>query len=179
MKSIKIHGKDYVLVNSRIKEFRSNPKYNDYGLETDKTLDEWFEYTDKKTGEILQDNRVEFKCIITNASGKTVSNGTARELRSSSYINKTSHIENCETSAVGRALGFLGIGIDTSIASANEVINAVNNQPEKKEDNRAWLNENQKNAVLKSTKQEAERIIKQYRMKKEYRTEINNKFKIK
>ena len=179
MKSIKIHGKDYVLVNDRIKEFTTNPKYNDYGLETNKTLDEWFEYTDKKTGEILQDNRVEFKCIITNASGKTVSNGTARELRSSSYINKTSHIENCETSAVGRALGFLGIGIDTSIASADEVINAVNNQPEKQEDNRPWLNEDQKNAVLKSNKQEAQRIIKQYRMKKEYRTEINNKFKIK
>ena len=179
MKSIKIHGKDYVLVNDRIKEFTTNPKYNDYGLETDKTLDEWFEYTDKKTGEILQDNRVEFKCIITNASGKTVSNGTARELRSSSYINKTSHIENCETSAVGRALGYLGIGINTAIASADEVQTAVKNQPEKKEDNRAWLNENQKNAVLKSTKQEAERIIKQYRMKKEYRTEINNKFKIK
>ena len=179
MKSIKIHGKDYVLVNDRIKEFTTNPKYNDYGLETDKTLDEWFEYTDKKTGEILQDNRVEFKCIITNASGKTVSNGTARELRSSSYINKTSHIENCETSAVGRALGFFGIGIDTSIASADEVINAVNNQPEKQEDNRPWLNENQKNAVLKSTKQEAERIIRQYRIKKEFKTEINNKFKIK
>jgi hypothetical protein len=179
MKSIKIHGKDYVLVNDRIKEFTTNPKYNDYGLETNKTLDEWFEYTDKKTGEILQDNRVEFKCIITNASGKTVSNGTARELRSSSYINKTSHIENCETSAVGRALGFLGIGIDTSIASANEVINAVNNQPEKQEDNRPWLNEDQKNAVLKSNKQEAQRIIKQYRMKNDYRTEINNKFKIK
>ena len=179
MKSIKIHGKDYVLVNDRIKEFTTNPKYNDYGLETNKTLDEWFEYTDKKTGEILQDNRVEFKCIITNASGKTVSNGTARELRSSSYINKTSHIENCETSAVGRALGFLGIGIDTSIASADEVINAVNNQPEKQEDNRPWLNEDQKNAVLKSNKQEAQRIIKQYRMKNDYRTEINNKFKIK
>lgn len=179
MKSIKIHGKDYVLVNDRIKEFTTNPKYNDYGLETNKTLDEWFEYTDKKTGEIIQDNRVEFKCIITNASGKTVSNGTARELMSSSYINKTSHIENCETSAVGRALGFLGIGIDTSIASANEVINAVNNQPEKQEDNRPWLNEDQKNAVLKSNKQEAQRIIKQYRMKNDYRTEINNKFKIK
>ena len=179
MKSIKIHGKDYVLVNDRIKEFRTNPKYNDYGLKTKKTLDEWFESTDKKTGEIIQDNRVEFKCIITNASGKSVSDGDARELKSSSYINQTSHIENCQTSAIGRALGFLGIGIDTSIASANEVINAVNNQPEKKEDDRAWLNENQKNAVLKRTKQEAERIIKQYRMKKEYRTEINNKFKIK
>lgn len=179
MKSIKIHGKDYVLVNSRIKEFRTNPKYDDYGLQTIKTLDEWFESTNKKTGEIIQDNRVEFKCIISNASGKPISEATARELKSSSFINQTSHIENCETSAVGRALGFLGIGIDTSIASADEVINAVNNQPEKQEDNRPWLNVDQKNAVLKSNKQEAQRIIKQYRMKNDYRTEINNKFKIK
>ncbi len=178
MKSIKIHGKDYVLVNSRIKEFRTNPKYDDYGLKTEKTLDQWFEYTDKKTGEILQDNRVEFKCIITNASGKPISEATARELKSSSYINKTSHIENCETSAVGRALGFLGIGVDTSIASADEVINAVNNQTQNN-DEREWLQKWQLDAVLKSTKNEALRIIKDYRMKKEYRTEINNKFKIK
>ena len=179
MKSIKIHGKDYVLVNSRIKEFRTNPKYENYGLETIKTLDEWFEYTDKKTGEIIQDNRVEFKCIITNASGKTVSNGTARELMSSSYINKTSHIENCETSAVGRALGFLGIGIDTSIASADEVVNAVNNQPEKTEDNRPWLNNTQLTATLKGTIQQAEKVINDYRMKKEYRTKINKQFNLK
>jgi hypothetical protein len=33
-------------------------------------------------------------------------------------------LENCETSAVGRALGFLGYGSDTSIASQEEVINA-------------------------------------------------------
>tara|TARA_R110000772_G_scaffold143781_2_gene253344 strand:+ start:1508 stop:2047 length:540 start_codon:yes stop_codon:yes gene_type:complete len=179
MKSIKIHGKDYVLVNDRIKEFTTNPKYNDYGLETIKTLDEWFEYTDKKTGEIIQDNRVEFKCIITNASGKTVSNGTARELMSSSYINKTSHIENCETSAVGRALGFLGIGIDTSIASADEVVNAVNNQPEKKEDNRPWLKENQLIATLKGDKQKALNVITAFKMKKEYRTKINKQFNLK
>ena len=179
MKSIKIHGKDYVLVNSRIKEFRTNPKYENYGLETIKTLDEWFEYTDKKTGEIIQDNRVEFKCIITNASGKTVSNGTARELMSSSYINKTSHIENCETSAVGRALGFLGIGIDTSIASADEVINAVNNQPEKSEDNRPWLNQTQLTATLKGDSKKAINVIAKFRMKKDYRTKINKQFNLK
>jgi hypothetical protein len=178
MKSIKIHGKDYVLINSRIKEFRTNPKYDDYGLQTIKTLDEWFESTNKKTGEIIQDNRVEFKCIITNASGKPISEATARELKSSSFINQTSHIENCETSAVGRALGFLGIGIDTSIASAEEVQTAVNNQT-KNNDEREWLQKWQLDAVLKSTKNEALRIIKDYRMKKEYRTEINNKFKIK
>ena len=46
----------------------------------------------------------------------------------SSQINKTSALENCETSAVGRALGMLGIGIDGSIASADEVKNAVHQQ---------------------------------------------------
>lgn len=54
--------------------------------------------------------------------------GTAYECESTSYINKTSYIENCETSAVGRALGFAGLGIDTSIASAEEVQNAINQQ---------------------------------------------------
>lgn len=54
--------------------------------------------------------------------------GTAYESEASSYINKTSYIENCETSAVGRALGFAGLGIDTSIASAEEVQNAMANQ---------------------------------------------------
>ena len=102
----------------------------------------------------------------------------AQEYRDSSYINKTSFVENGFTSALGRALGYLGIGIDTSIASADEVQTAVNNQTEKK-DEREWLQKWQLDAVLKSTKNEALRIIKDYRMKKEYRTEINNKFKIK
>ena len=46
----------------------------------------------------------------------------------STFINKTSALENSETSAVGRALGMYGIGIDTSIASAEEVGNAVKQQ---------------------------------------------------
>lgn len=50
--------------------------------------------------------------------------GTAYEKEGSSFINKTSYIENCETSAVGRALGMLGIGIDNSIASFDEAQNA-------------------------------------------------------
>ena len=49
-------------------------------------------------------------------------------VKSSSNINKTSYVENCETSAVGRALAILGIGIDTSIASANEVEDAIAQQ---------------------------------------------------
>lgn len=58
--------------------------------------------------------------------------GTAYEKESSSYINQTSYIENCETSAVGRALGMAGFGIDTSVASVEEVQNAMLNQGEKK-----------------------------------------------
>ncbi|MCR4671964.1 MAG: hypothetical protein K5637_01840 [Lachnospiraceae bacterium] len=54
--------------------------------------------------------------------------GTAYEREDSSYINKTSYIENCETSAVGRALGFVGIGAVDSIATAEEVKNAQEQQ---------------------------------------------------
>lgn len=43
-------------------------------------------------------------------------------------INNTSYLENCETSAIGRALGFLGIGANTAIASAEEVLNAISQQ---------------------------------------------------
>ena len=55
----------------------------------------------------------------------------AEEKETSSYINKTSYIENCETSAVGRALGFIGLGSENSIASLEEVANAINNQQAK------------------------------------------------
>ena len=54
--------------------------------------------------------------------------GHAYEKEDSSFINKTSYIENCETSAVGRALGMAGFGIDVSVASAEEVANAIENQ---------------------------------------------------
>lgn len=56
--------------------------------------------------------------------------GLAYEKEGSTFINKTSYIENCETSAVGRALGMLGIGIDGSVASAEEVQNAQIQQAE-------------------------------------------------
>ena len=68
------------------------------------------------------------KCTIADESQRVVATGHAHEERSSSNINKTSYVENCETSAVGRALAMLGIGIDTSIASANEVEEAIAKQ---------------------------------------------------
>lgn len=68
-----------------------------------------------------------FKAVAKN--GETVlGTGHAYEKEGSTFINKTSYIENCETSAIGRALGFVGIGSETSIASYEEVQNAKANQ---------------------------------------------------
>ena len=64
------------------------------------------------------------------ADGKRVmlATGYAFERQDASKINNTSFIENCETSAVGRALGFIGLGSEKSIASAEEVDNAIKTQ---------------------------------------------------
>lgn len=115
LSTMDIKGKNYVLVNERVKAFRM--------LYPDGTI----------TTEILsnEDGVVVMQAKIIG-DGQLLATGMAYEKESSTYINKTSYIENCETSAVGRALGFLGIGVDTSIASFEEVQNAVNNQnPEK------------------------------------------------
>ena len=106
-----IKGKSYVLVNERVKAFRQ--LYPEGTIQTDLVKDENGVCTFKAT--------VSYGDLI-------LATGYAQEKESSSYINKTSYIENCETSAVGRALGFLGIGIDTSIASAEEVETAIVNQ---------------------------------------------------
>ena len=114
METINIKGKEYVMVHERIKEFRK--KYPNGSILT----------------EMLSNNDgvCVFKAMIY-LGGKEgcVAVGHAYEKEASSFINKTSYIENAETSAIGRALGVLGIGIDTSLASADEVANAVKNQP--------------------------------------------------
>jgi len=59
--------------------------------------------------------------------------GHAFERENAGYINKTSHVENCETSAIGRALASAGYA-GSEFASADEVANAIKQQGEKKED---------------------------------------------
>ena len=119
MKSVVIKGKEYIEVNERVKWFRKDEYYEGWSIETEMISN--------------VDGVCVFKAIVKNEDGEVVSTGHAYEKESASFINKTSYIENCETSAVGRALGFLVIGIDTSIASSDEVANAVNNQTEKPE----------------------------------------------
>jgi hypothetical protein len=162
MKSVNIKGKEYITVNERLIFFRSQPQYKGWRISEEVVS------LDEKEGL--------FKVTIINPEGFEMAVAHAQEYRDSSYINKTSFVENGFTSALGRALGYLGIGIDTAIASAEEVQTAVNNQPK---DDRSWLNETQLIATLKGTKEQAEKVVANYKMKKEYRTKINNQFNIK
>ena len=113
LKTINIHGKGYVEVNQRIKYFREH--YPDGSLITEL---------------VSNDNGV---CVFKATAiieDKARSTGWAYEKEGSSNINKTSYLENCETSALGRCLGNLGIGIDGSVASAEEVQTAILQQEE-------------------------------------------------
>ncbi|MGI9555823.1 MAG: hypothetical protein ACR2M9_03100, partial [Cyanophyceae cyanobacterium] len=81
----------------------------------------------------INDTSITIKATIYDDKQNPIASGIAQEVKGSSFINKTSHVENCETSAWGRALANFGIGIDTAIASYNEVANAKLNQSSTKE----------------------------------------------
>jgi hypothetical protein len=161
MKTINIKGKEYITVNERLKHFRTEPTFKGW------QICEQLVHIDEKEGI--------FKVTICDTKGVEMASAHSQEYRDSSYINKTSFVENGFTSALGRALGYLGIGIDTSIASANEVENAVKNQDN---DNKKWLTEAQFNATLKATKEQAEKVLAGFKMKKEYREQLIKKFNI-
>ena len=67
---------------------------------------------------------------VSDENGNLLASGTAEEVKGSSQVNQTSYVENCETSAVGRALGMLGIGSEENMASADELAAALMNQIE-------------------------------------------------
>ena len=112
LKTVNIKGKDYVMVNERIKELKR--LYPDYSIVTEI--------------EHLEDKMCVIKATILDAEGNPKATGHAYEREGSTPINRTSFIENAETSAVGRAIGFLNIGIDTSICSAEELAIAISQQ---------------------------------------------------
>lgn len=111
IKTTDVKGKDYAEVNQRIKAFRMV-----YPTGTIST-----KMKSNENGVCV------FRAYVYDGD-KLLGTGTAYEQEGSTFINKTSYIENCETSAVGRALGMCGFGIDTSVASAEEVQNAMANQ---------------------------------------------------
>ena len=98
-------GKKYTMVSTRVEAFRKAFGM-DYGIET----------------EIISDNgqNVVAKAVIKNKDGMIIGSGYAEEVRGTSNVNKTSAIENCETSAIGRALASIGLH-GGQYASINEV----------------------------------------------------------
>ena len=116
LSTINMKDKPYVMVPQRVMAFR-------------KLFPEGFITTDILSNE----NGV---CVMKTEVGYydgdrrvVLGSGFAYEKETNGYVNKTSYIENCETSSVGRALGFLALGIDGGgICSAEELVNAVNNQ---------------------------------------------------
>lgn len=113
-KTTNIKGKEYVEVNERIKYFRFSDDYKGWSLSSEIVH--------------LDADSCVIRAEIRDENWVLRATGFAQEDKSSSYINKTSYVENCETSAWGRALANLGIGIDTSIASSNEVSIAIAKQ---------------------------------------------------
>jgi len=114
-KAVDIKGKQYVLVSDRVIFF--NEIYKDGCI----------------TSQII--SPVESQVVVVKAvvypeglNGRYFT-GHAQEVVGEGYINKTAALENCETSAVGRALGFMGIGVIESIASADEINKATRPQP--------------------------------------------------
>ena len=112
IKTTDIRGKQYAEVNQRIKAFRM---LCPNGCIMTEILSD-------------RDGVVVMKASVIDEEGKLLGTGTAYEKEGSSNINKTSYIENCETSAVGRALAMCGLGIDLSVASYEEVENAIEQQ---------------------------------------------------
>ena len=113
IKTKNIKGKDYAEVNERITAFR---KLFPEGFITTNVISH-------ENGLIVMGASVGY--YHEDGSMHVLGTGTAYEKAGSSQLNNTSYIENCETSAVGRALGMAGFGLVASIATAEEVANAM------------------------------------------------------
>jgi hypothetical protein len=108
---VNIRGKEYKTVALRVQEFRD--QFKDYALVTDVIQ--------------LDQDQCVIKATVLNELNRVIATGLAQEFRKASQINGTSYVENCETSAIGRALACLGLG-GQEFASANEVLNAIHQQ---------------------------------------------------
>ena len=128
MKTINIKGKDYIPVNERLKHFREH--YPDYAL----------------VSEIVQatEEHCVFKASIVRPDGTLVASAHAHEVKADGYINKTSFIENCET----------------SVASADEVNNAIAKDKSPKKKSKPKLTAPQLEAMLQAIKDGKSDVVK-------------------
>jgi len=112
-KAISIKGKQYVLVSDRVIYFNEN--YPEGSIQTELIS-------------APESDKIIIKAEVS-PDGKRTFTGYSQAIVGDGYINKTSALENAETSAVGRALGFMGIGVIESIASADEMNKAIGTEP--------------------------------------------------
>lgn len=105
-------GKLYTMVQDRIEVLRRNA--GDYYRITTELL----QWSAEAPGMIV------VRAVIRDHGGQVVATGHAEEIRGANYINETSALENCETSAIGRALAVLGLH-GGEFASADEISIAV------------------------------------------------------
>ena len=109
--TVDIKGKPYVEVKTRVQWFRKNIENG--CIET----------------EILHFDKESIMCKTKiHVNGALVATGMAHEDMNASPVNKTSFVECCETSSVGRALGMMGIGIESSVDTAGTVKAAIAQQ---------------------------------------------------
>ena len=114
---VRIHGREYATVAHRVHEFRQQ-----YGIDNGWAI---------KTKIVSIDSeRVVVQAAIV-FDGKVLATGLAEEVRAASKINRTSALENCETSAIGRALAAAGYLGGTEYATAHEVSQAIEQQAPK------------------------------------------------
>lgn len=144
---VNIHGKEYETVASRVQRFRE--KHSDkYGIITDvvSRTDDMVVVKAMivRYGEVLRDENG------TYTDQAVIATGYAEESRTSSSINRTSALENAETSAIGRALANFGLA-GTEYASADEVAQAIAQRPASRPSGqpaeRQPATENQKKAI--------------------------------
>ena len=121
-------SKEYNTVDQRISGFRE--LFPNGSIQTEiVSLDKVIETSGKESGVVL------IKATAYDDNGKILATGHALEKESASYINQTSYIENCETSAIGRCLGIIGIGLTDAVASAEEIKGQIDAEQKRTDDN--------------------------------------------
>jgi len=111
LETVDIKGKPYVEVKTRVQWFRKNIENG--CIET----------------EILHFDKESIMCKTKiHVNGALVATGMAHEEKNASAVNKTSFVECCETSSVGRALGMMAVGIESSVDTAGTIKSAIAQQ---------------------------------------------------
>jgi len=120
---IDMRGKDYAMVPERVTAFRK--LYPEGFIRTEILMNDG-------TTVLMQARAGYYR---EDGTEVILGTGLAQEVRGKGMVNATSHIENCESSAVGRCLGFMGLGINGGgICSAEELANAVTAQKQMEKD---------------------------------------------